>query len=356
MRPHPRLLALVMFLALGVLLAAGVTWRVRGAPGRAMAAAAVKFMDTLPPDVRAKAVLAFDGPERQDWHFVPRQRPGLAFKEMTDPQRIAARNLLRTALSSQGMLKVESIMALDTVLFDMERAAGGDGASRDALNYSISIFGSPTDSKPWGWRIEGHHLCLNFTSPTSELTAVTPAFLGSNPAEVRQGGKAGVRVLAVEEDLGRELVTSLTPEQRLEAVISKDAPADVLSMPGRSLDAAIPDPPAGLLVSKMNAEQRVLVEELLAEFAGNLRRELAEQELGRIRKAGIEQIRFAWAGGVQPGQGHYYRLVGPTFVIEYDNTQNNANHVHTIWHDRQHDLGRDMLKEHYQQDHDGHGR
>ena len=191
-----------------------------------MSSAATHFIDSLSPELRAKAVFAFDSPQHHDWHFVPRTRPGLAFRDMTDPQRIAARALLRTALSSQGLLKTESIMALDSVLYDMERAAGGDGAMRDPLNYSISIFGSPADSKPWGWRIEGHHLCLNFTAPTNDLTAVTPSFMGSNPAEVRQGPRAGHRVLALEEDLGRELVTSLDEAQRVKAIISKEAPPE----------------------------------------------------------------------------------------------------------------------------------
>ena len=317
-----------------------------------MAFAATRFIDSLSPELRAKAVFAFDSPQHRDWHFVPRTRPGLAFRDMTDPQRIAARALLRTALSSQGLLKTESIMALDSVLYDMERAAGGDGAMRDPLNYSVSIFGSPADSKPWGWRIEGHHLCLNFTSPTNKLTAVTPSFMGANPAEIKQGPKAGLRVLALEEDLGRELVTSLDESQRLQAIISTAAPADILTLPGRSLDGAIPDAAIGLLVSTMSAGQRDLVERLVLEFANNLHHELANEQMDRIRKAGIDTIRFAWAGGIDPGQGHYHRLIGPTFNIDYDNTQNNANHVHTIWHDRQHNFGRDLLKEHLEHDPD----
>lgn len=324
-------------------------------PNQEMAAAAAAFLDTISPEFKSKAAFSFDGPQRKDWHFVPRTRPGLALRDMTEAQQLAAHNLLRSALSEQGVKKTESLMALESVLLDMERAAGSVSGVRVPLNYAISIFGSPTDSKPWGWRIEGHHLCLNFTSVSNELTAVTPSFMGSNPAEVKSGPKAGMRVLAVEEDLGRQLVTSLNDEQQKLAIIAKVAPADIYTIPGRELDAAIPEPHSGLLYSAMSTAQREVVEKLIGEFAHNLRHEFADHELDRIRKADLNLIRFAWAGSTKPGQGHYYRLIGPTFIIEYDNTQNDANHVHTIWHDRQHDFGHDLLKEHYEHDHkDGH--
>ncbi len=319
-----------------------------------MMAAASAFIETLPPENRVSTVFAFEGKQRNDWHFVPRTRPGLAFRDMTQEQNLAARHLLRSSLSEQGVRKTESIMALETVLLDMERVAGSESGMRIPHNYSISIFGSPGDSMPWGWRIEGHHLCLNFTSVSNEI-AVTPAFMGTNPAEVRSGRNAGTRVLAAEEDLGRQLVTSLDEAQQKEAIIAKVAPPDIYTIPGRELDAAIPEPQAGLLFSKMNTSQRELVEMLIGEFAHNLRQELADHELERIRKADLNLIRFAWAGSTTPGQGHYYRLIGPTFIIEYDNTQNDANHIHTIWHDRQHDFGHDLLKDHYDNDHkEGH--
>ncbi len=320
-------------------------------PNQEMATAAAAFIETLTPELKSKAVFPFDGPQRKDWHFVPRTRPGLALRDMTEAQNLAAHNLLRSALSDKGVKKTESVMSLESVLLDMERAKGSESGVRVPHNYAISIFGSPTGSKPWGWRIEGHHLCLNFTSVSNELTAVTPSFMGSNPGEVKSGPKAGTRVLAAEEDLGRQLVTSLDESQQKEAIIAEVAPADVYTMPGRALDAAIPEPQAGLLYSKMNAAQREQVEKLIGEFAHNLRREFADHELERIRKADLNLIVFAWAGSTKPGQGHYYRLVGPTFIIEYDNTQNDANHVHTIWHDRKHDFGHDLLKDHYENDH-----
>jgi len=330
----------IVVLVLMAVTAAAAGWGSRRTSEADMAGAAGRFLDSLSPELRTKAAVAFDAKAREDWHYVPRQRDGVEFGEMNEKQRIVARELMRSALSSRGMNKVEEIMLLDAVLKEMEQGAP---VRRDPLAYTIAVYGTPGTGKPWGWRIEGHHVSLNFTG-ASGGTAVTPAFLGANPAEVRQGARAGVRVLAAEEDLARELLRSLDEVQRKEAVIGETAPGDILSSPGRSLDEVTT---TGLAVSAMNAAQRGLVERLLEEYAGNLRHELASHELERIRAAGIEKIRFAWMGGAERGTPHYYRLGGPTFIIEYDNTQNDANHVHTVWHDRERDFGHDLLKEHY---------
>jgi len=320
-------------------------WIALPGPQNQMAAAASAFLDSLPPPLRAKAALPFDDKARQDWHYIPRDSAGVEFAELSDAQKLAARKLIRSALSSQGMNKVEEIMLLESVLHEVEK---GSGPRRDPLDYSVAIFGTP-GVDPWGWKLEGHHLSLNFTG-SGETTAVTPAFLGANPAEVGQGPRAGVRVLAAEEDLARELLASLTLAQRKIAIIADKAPGDILAVPGRGLDEIAA---AGLPLSAMDAPQRKLIDRLLGEFAGNLKHDLASHELERIRKAGIENVRFAWMGSDRRGEGHYYRLTGPTFVIEYDNTQNNANHVHTVWRDRERDFGRDLLKEHVEH---GHGK
>ena len=334
-----------LWLALGLvtLTCAAAGWVALAKPASEMAAAANSFLESLPPDLREKASRSFDSPARTDWHYVPRERAGLEFTQMNAAQRTAARQLLRSALSSQGSNKVEQIILLETVLAEIEH---GTGPRRDPLAYSFTVFGTPGDG-PWAWKIEGHHLSLNFTG-RGELIAVTPAFLGANPGQVKQGDRAGVRVLAAEEDLGRALLASLSASQREQAVLSTKAPGDVLAIPGRELDQV---DGSGLPVSAMNAAQQALIEKLLREYAGNLRHELAEQELARIHTAGIDSIRFAWMGSDTPGQGHYYRLSGPTFIIEYDNTQNDVNHVHTLWRDRTRDFGRDLLKEHVEQDH-----
>lgn len=218
---------------------------------------------------------------------------------------------------------------------------------RDPLAYSIVVFGEPgagPNAQPWAWKIEGHHVSLNFTG-VSRQTAVTPAFLGASPARIPQGERTGVRVLAAEEDLGRELLASLDADQRRAAIIADVAPDDILAIPGRSIDQK---DASGLAVASMNGDQRAIVQRLLRTYAGNMRQDVAEQELRRIAAAGIDKLRFAWMGGEKRGEGHYYRLSGPTFVIEYDNTQGGANHVHSVWRDRQNDFGRDLLQEHYE--------
>lgn len=317
-----------------------------------MAAAARRFLGQLTPERRGKAALSLEGKERADWHVVPRDRPGLSFGEMTDADRVAARELLRTGLSGKGVLKIEAIMTLENVLRDLERG----NPIRDPNTYAVTVFGSPDDADgAWGWRLEGHHLCLNFTCVKGEVVSVTPSFMGSNPGEIRSGLKAGERVLAGEEDLGRALVKSLTAAQRAKAVIDERAPAEVLTWPGRPMDEIWVDPPLGLAASEMSAQQRALLDELVEEYAHNLRGDLADVELARMREVGLgtrmDAVRFCWAGGVEKGQPHYYRIVGPSFVIEYDNTQNDANHVHTVWHDRTRDLGGDALSEHLKKDH-----
>jgi hypothetical protein len=313
-----------------------------------MAGAARRLLDALPQERRARCRQEFDGPARMDWHFVPRTRPGVQLGETSDAQRIAARDLLRSVLSSQGALKAEAIMALDGVLRDTERAAGGDGKTRDPMAYTISVYGTPRAGETWGWKIEGHHLSLNFTVVNDEVAGATPFFMGAHPARVDAGPEAGRRALAAEEDLAYDLLATLDDAQRAVAVIAERAPGDILTQPGRGLDGA---PAAGLEVAKMRPEQRGIVEALLDEYAHNLRGELASAELDRIHKAGMDAIRFAWAGSAERTRGHYYRLAGPTFVIEFDNTQDGANHIHAVWRDLANDWGADLLARHYATEH-----
>lgn len=321
------------------------------APGRTadeMSRAALRLLDSLDPSQRARCALPFDGPARVDWRFVPGDRAGVALGEMGERSRGAARDLLRAALSSAGVLKVEAIMDLDAVLRDAERAAGGTGASRDPLRYSVAVFGDPAGAGAWGWKIEGHHVSLNFTVRAGDVLSVTPSFLGANPARVAAGPHAGRRVLAAEEDLARALLRSFDEAQRRAAVIAERPPADILTLPGRPLDAAAP---AGLDASGMEPAQREMLRRLVEEYARNLRPDLAAAQLERMLGADLGGVRFAWAGGLEPGEPHYYRIVGRTFVIEYDNTQDRANHVHTVWHDLERNFGGDALRDHYEHHH-----
>ncbi|HSE06153.1 MAG TPA: DUF3500 domain-containing protein [Methylomirabilota bacterium] len=313
----------------------------------AMAAAALAFLGALPADTRKRAVFAFSDKERLNWHYVPRGREGVPFKAMPAPARAAAHDLMKASLSAAGYGKAVNIVRLEEVLRRLETF----GLSRDPENYAFTVFGHPGASAPWSWRVEGHHLSLNFTLVPGQPVAVTPAFMGANPAEVPSGPAKGLRALAAEQDLGRALARSLSSTQRARTVIAAQSLGDIVTGPGRADSLAVP---AGLALADMTGDQRDLAAKLIEEYARNMRGELAEQELRRMREAGLEGIHFAWAGPIEAGRAHYYRLHGPTLLIEYDNTQNNANHVHSVWHDPKRDFGLDLLRAHYERGHHHH--
>ncbi|MGH7349402.1 MAG: DUF3500 domain-containing protein, partial [Candidatus Rokuibacteriota bacterium] len=302
---------------------------------------ALAFLGALSADARKRAVFAFGDKERLDWHYVPRRRDGVPFKAMPAPARAAAHELMKASLSAAGYGKAVNVIQLEEVLRQIETF----GLSRDPENYAFTIFGNPGASAPWGWRVEGHHLSLNFTLVPGRPVAVTPAFMGANPAEVPAGARKGLRALAAEQDLGRALARSLNEAQRARTVIAARSLGDIVTGPGRADSLATP---AGLALAEMTGDQRSLAARLIEEYARNMRSELAEQEISRMREAGLERIHFAWAGPLDPGRAHYYRLHGPTLLIEYDNTQNNANHIHSVWHDPRRDFGLDLLRAHYQ--------
>jgi len=310
-------------------------------PAMEMAAAANNLFAALTPGQRAKAAFEFQTDERVNWHFVPQPRKGLPFAEMSAAQKHLAHVLLNSALSQRGYFKAVTIMSLEQILFDLENQA----PHRNAEMYYVSLFGTPGNDV-WGFRVEGHHLSLNFTVRGDTVLATTPSFLGTNPAEVRTGPRAGLRVLAPEEDLGRQLVKSFAPQQRAVAIITNVAPKEVITGDSRK---AWRLEPLGLSAGKMDSHQRDTLKALIQEFIGRNRAELADADWGKIAKAGWGKIFFAWAGGVEPGQGHYYRVQGATFLLEYDNTQNDANHIHAVWRDLENDFGDDLLKRHYEQ-------
>lgn len=308
-------------------------------PATSMASRAKEFLTTLDATQRTKAQLPFDTEERFNWHFVPRPRAGLSLKEMSAAQREAAFALLRAGLSEKGYTKAEAIRALEPVLAEIER----NPARRDPDLYYLTIFGDPSHGT-WGWRYEGHHLSQNWTIVRGDSVASSPQFFGSNPAEVTSGPRKGTRVLGAEEDLARALVTTLSDSQRAKAVIARDAPDDILT--GSARRAAI-DGNRGIAHGELTPEQRGMLVAILDEYAGAQPRVLAQQRLDRIRAASLDRVTFAWMGGLARGEGHYYRVQGPTFLIEYDNTQNGANHVHAVWRDFQGDFGEDLLAAHY---------
>ncbi len=336
----PRLCALVFALALPFQQLAAHD----SAVAHEMADAAQSFLKSLSAEQKGKVQMPAADPERKNWHFVPKDRKGLPIKEMTQAQRLLAHSLLVTGLSHAGYGKALGIMSLEEVLVAIEQ---GRGPVRDPELYYFTIFGEPGSNEGWGWRFEGHHLSLNFTAAGDQVLSMTPSFFGSNPGEVRSGSREGFRVLAQEEDLGRELVKALNEEQRKKAIIQEKAPRDVINVPGRNEFTK----PEGLQQTEMTVEQKAALEKLIHTYLHRHRQELASGDWAKITKAGLDKIYFAWAGGLEPGQGHYYRVQGPTFVMEYDNTQNNANHVHSLWRDLTNDFGQDLLKQHYQESH-----
>ena len=327
-----------------------------------MLSAATKFAASLTPDQRQKASFGFDADERMHWPFIPTGPPpmfprnGLTIKEMTEPQRKLAHDLLKASLSQRGYLTASSIMDLETVLGALEaaqRAAAPPPAAgapprnapivRDSERYFFSIFGTPSAKDTWGWRVEGHHVSLHFTIVNGAMVATSPTFFGSNPAEVREGPKKGLRILGAEEDTARDLLMSLDTSQREKATVDKTAPGDMLTMANVDIK---PLSPSGLLAEAMTAGQREQLMKLLDVYIGFMPADVAAERLARVKKTGVEKIGFVWAGPIERGQKHYYRVQGPTFLIEYDNTQNDGNHIHSVWRDFNGDFGRDLLREH----------
>lgn len=314
-----------------------------------MAATAKNFLASLTPEQKASVLFPFEEEERFFWHYIPtddvpksqgRPRRGLTLAEMTPPQKHLAAALLSAGLSQQGYIKATTIMSLEDILRIMENDTKG---RRNPEKYHFSIFGEPSETGTWAYRIEGHHVSLHFTVVKGRATG-NPTFFGSNPAEVRQGPRAGLRVLGAEEDKGRALLMALTPEQRKVAVVAEKAYPDILTE--RSRKAALAGQPSGLPATKMTAAQRKLLMDLIAEYIDNVPAELAEQRRARLKAAGLN-LHFAWAGVAEKGGPHYYRVQAPAFLIEYDNTQNHANHIHSVWRDFDGDFGLDLLKEHY---------
>src|SRR5438128_68452 len=308
-----------------------------------MTAAANHFLAALTAEQTAKATYPLNDNERLNWHFIPRERKGLPLKEMTPEQKPLAHALLSTAMSHRGYLKAATIMSLEQVLRDLEQ---GKGPTRDPELYYVTIFGKPEAKGTWGWRVEGHHLSLNFALAGGREISVTPSFLGSNPGEVREGPRKGLRVLGAEEDLARQLVKSLHDEQRKLAIYTNTAPREIITGNDRKAKTLTP---MGISAAKLNKAQTDLLWQLVKEYVYRYRPEIADQDLKKIEKAGAKNLYFAWAGGLEPSEGHYYRVQGPTFLMEYDNTQNNANHIHAAWRDLEHDFGEDLLRRHYEQ-------
>ena len=308
----------------------------------AMKSAADAFLGSLDDAKRAKAAFPFASDQRENFRFTPQTRTGLPLEDMDEAQQAAAMKLLEAALSEKGKLKAMQVITLEGVLLEMEKRPD----FRDPGKYYVSIFGKPGDAKGWGWKFEGHHLALNYTVANGKEFSVTPSFYGANPGEVREGKHKGLRVLKAEDELAHALVNVLLEGGKKEVVFTDKPPAEILTAENRKVAAL---EPVGVSAAEMTAAQKKALLDLISEYTGRHREDLAAADLKKIEKAGIDKIRFGWAGGTKPGEAWYYRVQGPTFIMEAANTQNNANHVHAAWRDFEGDFGRDLLSEHYRQ-------
>ena len=311
---------------------------------RDMADGANSFLNALTDEQRAKATYELSNDERLNWHFVPKKRNGLPIKEMAPHQRPLAYALLSSAMSARGFMNAVSIASLEQILADVEK---GKGPVRDAELYFVTVFGKPSADGNWAWRYEGHHLALNFTIIKGKFVVAAPAFMGSNPENILDGPRKGMRLLGEVEDAGRKVMLSLNDEQKKKAQIQTEVPKDIFTSASRKVQLTL----AGLPASEMTAPQKELLMALIKEYVNRMRPEIAAEDLAKIEKAGIDKIHFAWVGETELKKAHYYRVHGPTFLIEYDNIQNNNNHVHSVWRDLENDFGEDLLKKHHEESH-----
>jgi hypothetical protein len=306
--------------------------------------AAKNYLAALKPAQRAQTAIPFDSDERQNFHYTPVPRKGLALREMNSEQKHLAEALLSAGLSVQGIIKAHTVMSLEQVLKDLELDKGPE---RDPDKYYVSIFGEPSQHGTWGFRFEGHHVSLNYTIVDGNI-ASSPSFFGANPAEVKTGARAGLRALMREEDIALELAQSLSDEQRAAAVVDKTVPKEIITAESRK--AALTGQPNGLPFAKMTPRQKEILGQLVAEYASNFPAPIADMRMDQFRRM-QPNLYFAWAGGMKHGDPNYYRIQTPSFLIEFDKTQDNGNHIHSVWRDFTNDWGGDLLAAHYQAAH-----
>jgi hypothetical protein len=308
------------------------------------------FLNSLDKNQKAQAQYSFDSAERYRWHYVPlNDRKGISMNELTAPQKDAAIALMKSALSENAYKKATQIMSLENVLKAIENRQESDHY-RDSGKYFFTIFGAPSAASVWGWRLDGHHLSFSFSSENNRIVSGTPGFMGANPAVVLSGPEKGLEILKEENELAFEFLHSLNAEQLKKAVIDTAAPGDIITVNSRK---AMIEDANGLTYSSLNPAQKAIFMKLLSLYIHRYTRLFANSMMHDIEAAGLDKLIFAWAGSKENGVGNkrYYRIKGPTIIVEYDNTQNNGNHVHTVVRDLKNDFGGDMLLEHYKKSH-----
>ena len=321
-----------------------------GVKAQSISDVAKSFVATLDESQKPLTLFPFGSEEHYNFHYFPiDDRKGLPLDKMTEKQKKMTMQLLSSCLTDNTVKKINDIIALEDILKVLEHRKPDDHF-RDPGKYHLALFGEPGEKNIWGWRFEGHHVSFHFSTQNNTLVAGTPGFLGSNPAIVPDGAQKGKEILKDEKLLALKLLNSLSSDQRKMAVIAGEVPGDIITRIDRK--AMIKDP-GGISYAQMNEAQQKDFINLIELYIHRYKKSFADNMLKEIKDAGLDSIRFAWAGDTQTGVGHphYYRIVGPTLIIEYDNTQNNANHVHTVVRDLLHDYGGDQLLEHYQKGH-----
>ena len=310
-----------------------------------MGAAAQRFLDSLTEAQQAKATFEYMDGERMYWYYPPINRHGLALRDMDAHQRQLAMALLETGLTPRSYEQAKLIIEHEDILGPIEKEKGMVTFVRDTELYYFTIFGRPGPKDPWGWRLEGHHVSLHFSLWGDNIASVTPFFFGANPAEVRvPGPKQGLRILGDREDLAFQLMESLDAGQQQTAVIYDEAPLDIFTY--NSTKVSFPFRPQGLAAAGMTGSQQETLMNLITEYVGQVRTDLAEQKLAAIKEGGLDHFHWAWAGPVSKEAPHYYRIHGGDFVVEFDNRQDGANHIHSVWRDIENDFAADVLREH----------
>jgi hypothetical protein len=303
---------------------------------------AAQFINSLNSEQLDRALKSFDYQYKENWHYLPGTswfRTGLRLDALDNNQKAMVYELLRTSLSESGYDKTKRIIDLENILFELE----GENGIRNPDYYFIEFFGNPESDSLWAWTFQGHHLAFHF-SVVNGKTSIAPRFMGANPAMIPEGPRKGERTLHREEDLGFELINALTEDQREEAIFSEKAYHDVVTV--NSIEVG-PLTPVGIRYSALNSAQQSILIQLINEYISVMPAEIAEKRLENLKQENLDNIMFGWAGATEPGIGHYYRVQGLSFLIEFDNTQGNANHIHSVWRDFEGDFGRDLIREHY---------
>lgn len=325
-----------------------ICFAITGTAQQKPAEMASRFIGNLTTLQLKKVQYTFTDNERFNWHFVPKSRKGIAIEELNEQQKKFAFDLLATCLSENGTQKVKDVILLEGILKQLE--SRGDDDYRDAGKYYFTMFGNPQPNNIWGWRIEGHHISFTFSAQNNRLVSGTPGFLGANPAIVPSGQYKGKETLKEETAAGFALLHSLNTEQLNKAVINSKALPEIVTYNSRK---AMIDHPQGIYYSELNKDQQLLMMQLIEVYIHRYTKLFADEMLKEIKATDVGKLQFAWAGAQQKGatEGYYYRIQGPTIIIEYDNTQNDANHVHTVLRDLKNDFGGDELAEHYRKNH-----